>query len=380
MADFKGIIPAPALTPSEFGLFSATEPVLHTDSGEDTHWIRGFQVDYESTPSFVRNWDSLGSVSDVAVSKNGPANPPRFIEADPWFIEVEDNFGVLGALGLERYERVKRQLEGVTQKMVEREFSDGRVIRGKVQPTPYLAKSSTLTVLNGGAALGAPSAVALLEGKIAAASSVGTQGLLHLTRGVAAVLGSQYMLVRVEKSDSTVHLETNNGTTTVIGSGYTGNGPAWSIATSAALSSSTAWTFTTSTPHFIVENDTVEVRGLTGIHAPLNGTYTANASTTGSTIGITLAAAATIAAGAAGAATLAGATAQWQATDFVKWIYATGTTGVHLGPVDVVNENPAQGWDTAGTNDVRIKATRAAVAFFDPSIHLAVKVNLATAF
>jgi hypothetical protein len=235
-------------------------------------------------------------------------------------------------------------------------------------------------VLNSGTALSAPRAIATLERGISNYSIAGEQGTLHMTRDIAALMGSQYMLVRVEDTDKTFHIETNTGTTVVLGSGYTGNGPNWKIATSAALSSSTAWTFTTDKTHYIAVGETVEVLGLTGIHAPLNGTYTTVAGTTGTTVAVTLGSAKTIAAATAGAATLALATAQMMATASTKWVYATGTIGAHLGPVDVVNENLGQAWDITGTNDMRIKATRPAVAYFDPSIHLAVKVDLTTAF
>lgn len=382
MADFKGILPAPKIVPLEFGLFSAFNPVLHADTDTDSRWIRGFQIDYETTPSFVRNWDHLGLTSDVSVSRDGRiiGNQPRFIDVDTWFIEVEDNFGALAAIGLDRFERVKRQLEAVTQKMVERELAEGTISRARQYSNPYLARGASVTVLNSGTALSAPRAVALLEHTTSATSSAGVQGTLHVTRDVAALLGSQYMLVRVESGDNTYHIETNGGTTVVLGSGYTGNGPAWTIATSAALSNATAWTFTTDRPHFLAVGETVVVSNLSGIHAPLNGTYTTVTGTTASTVAVTLAANATIAAATSGAATLVGATVQMQATASTKWIYATGTVDAHLGPIEVVNENLGQAWDITGTNDMRIKATRPAVAYFDPSIHLAVKVDLTTAF
>ena len=63
--------------------------------------------------------------------------------------------------------------------------------------------------------------------------------------------------------------------------------------------------------------------------------------------------------------------------DDTKWIYATGQVHAHLGEIDVVNDNIAQGYDVAGNrNDMRIKAQRPAVAYFDPSIHLGIKLDL----
>ena len=58
-----------------------------------------------------------------------------------------------------------------------------------------------------------------------------------------------------------------------------------------------------------------------------------------------------------------------------KWIYATGMVDVHLGKVEIVNENLAQGADVT-INNMRIKAFRPAAAYADPSIHYAMRVTL----
>lgn len=60
-----------------------------------------------------------------------------------------------------------------------------------------------------------------------------------------------------------------------------------------------------------------------------------------------------------------------------KWMYATGRVHVHLGKIEVVNENLGQGVD-ATINDMRIKAYRPAAVTFDPSIHYTVRVTLPT--
>jgi hypothetical protein len=68
---------------------------------------------------------------------------------------------------------------------------------------------------------------------------------------------------------------------------------------------------------------------------------------------------------------------QMNGSDNTKWIYATGRVDVLLGEIVVTNENLAQGYDVSGNkNDIRVKAMRPAVAYFDPSIHLAIKVDL----
>jgi hypothetical protein len=58
-------------------------------------------------------------------------------------------------------------------------------------------------------------------------------------------------------------------------------------------------------------------------------------------------------------------------------MYGTGTVKAFLGDVDVVADTLAQSYDVAGNqNDMRVKAIRPAAVYFDPSIHLAVRVDL----
>jgi hypothetical protein len=64
-------------------------------------------------------------------------------------------------------------------------------------------------------------------------------------------------------------------------------------------------------------------------------------------------------------------------TTSAKWIYGTGTVRVFLGDVDIVNDSLSQAYDVSGNaNDMRVKAIRPAAAYFDTSIHLAVRVDL----
>ena len=60
-----------------------------------------------------------------------------------------------------------------------------------------------------------------------------------------------------------------------------------------------------------------------------------------------------------------------------KWIYGTGEVRTILGDLDVVADNLAQSYDVSGNqNDMRVKAIRPAAVYFDPSIHLAVRIDL----
>jgi hypothetical protein len=58
-----------------------------------------------------------------------------------------------------------------------------------------------------------------------------------------------------------------------------------------------------------------------------------------------------------------------------RWIYATGPVEVHLSKSEIVNDTLAQGMNPR-INDMIIKAVRAAAVYFDPSIHLAMRVAL----
>jgi hypothetical protein len=57
-------------------------------------------------------------------------------------------------------------------------------------------------------------------------------------------------------------------------------------------------------------------------------------------------------------------------------MFATGYVDVHLGATKVVNESLAQGITaSSNTNDMRIKAVRAAAVHFEPDCHYAVRVD-----
>jgi hypothetical protein len=207
-------------------------------------------------------------------------------------------------------------------------------------------------------------AISLLENGLAA-SPTGEQGVLHITRDIAALLGSNWLLMRVEDDPGHFHVETINGTTTSVGSGYTGNGPIATVTTKALTSNEV--TLTTSAAHYISVGETVTV---TDLGSPFDGTYTAKAGTTGTSIKYDKTATNVPSASDAGYAQMQGSTT-------VKWIYATGSVDVHIGKAEVVNDTIAQGYDVSGNqNDMRIKAIRPAAVYFDPAMHYAVKVDL----
>jgi len=284
---FTGIFEAPKITPSEFGLFTVAKP--DTQVKED-QWVRGFSQEWDTSIYSAKNWDDTDTTSATVASN---ATPTRYTEINPFFIEAEDYRSTLGFAGFDYVARVKRQLEGITQKAMEREIWDGAIRKGESHANKALS-ASTATLINGTTALSVARALALLDFELADTSPAGENGVIHMTKDAAGLLSANYMIFHnVEKG----HLQTISGTKIIIGSGYTGNGPD----------------------------------------------------------------------------TQTGATAS--ATN--KWMYGTGTVKAFLGDVDVVADTLAQSYDVAGNqNDMRIKAIRPAAVYFDPSIHLAVRVDL----
>jgi hypothetical protein len=283
---YTGIFEAPKILPSEFGLFTVAKP--DTGANED-QWIRGFSQEWDTDLYSAKNYDDTNNTSDTVASD---ATPTRYDEIKPFFIEAEDYRSGLGMAEFDYIARVKRQLEGVTQKAIEQELWDGAIRKGETHSNKALSDANA-TLVNGTTALSVIKALALLDYTMGDVSPCGEGGIIHMTRDAANLLASSYMLFHNEDG----HLQTINGTKIVVGSGYTGTGP----------------------------------DGQTGATATAGN----------------------------------------------KWMYGTGTVKVFLGDVDVVNDNLAQGYDVSGNaNNMRIKAIRPAAAYFDTTIHLAVRVDL----
>jgi hypothetical protein len=355
---FRGIYPALDLVPLEFGLFSAA---LVTDNQTDEQWVRGFSFEFDSRPT-VRLVNISGAEAHEMFDGTGLS---RFREVESFYIEVEDFRSTFNAVGEDRFARVLKQLEAATQKAVEREFWNGYVARSEPNANEYLTKAGLATLAADAPATAVSPArgIALLEWALSS-SPVGEQGLLHITRDIAASLGSNWLLMRVEDDRGKFHVETVNGTTTVSGAGYTGDGPI--VAVTNVTHGGGKATVTTSAAHNLVVGETVRMTGLT---APFSGEF--EVTDVDSTTAFKYAVA------AGGAPADVTGFAQMVGTQDVKWIYASGKVGVLLGESEVVNESLAQGYDVSGNqNDLRIKAQRPAAVYFDPATTYAVKVDL----
>jgi hypothetical protein len=285
----NGVVVAPTIDPADYGLFSVAKPAPTTLPDED-RWIRTFAQEWDTSVYSAKNWDDTDTTSSTIATDS---TPTRHTQIKPFFIEVEEYISTFGYTALDRFERISRQIEGITQKAVEQELWDGVVREGESHDNIALSAASA-TILNSGTAMSAAKALALLDFKIGSTSPCGEQGVIHMTRDIAGLLSASYMLFHREDG----RIETISGTPVIIGSGYSGTGPT---------------------------------------------------DATGAT-----------------------------ATDANKWMYGTGTVELYVGKVDVVNDNNGQAYDVSGNqNDMRLKAIRPAAVYFDTSIHLAIRVNLA---
>jgi hypothetical protein len=294
MATFNGVFPAGELVQAPCGILSVANVTTHTARERDERWVRKFAYEFDSMPSYVR----LLTVNDETIASgqltdNQADNAYAYYV--PFFIDAELFDSTFSLPGEDRFAQVTKALDCVTQKALEFEFWEGVAAQEETDAAAnnmYLRKSGAATIPVSGAKK-PENALMILEQAIAS-SPVGENGVIHMTRDVASILGSR-LIYKKGETENSGRAMTRLGTDVIIGSGYTGNGPI--------------------------------------------GDANATASATN------------------------------------KWMYATSSVQVHLGKVEIVNENLAQGADVT-INNMRIKAFRPAAAYADPSMHFAMRVTL----
>ena len=355
----NGVVEAPKIVPSAFGLLAVVSP---ENSSNEDRWIRGFSQEWETDLYYLKNVDDT-DLNETNLAGDGTVN--YFTKIDPFFIEVVETRSTLGFLGIDRIERLKRQTDAASQRAIEEELWDG-AIRIATSHDNRALTSYGCSIVDG-SGLSAKRALASLEHSIARTSHAGEQGIIHATRDVVALLSSNSNMLFHEKDKD--HLQTMGGTPVVVGSGYTGNGPRIAVST-AAISTNTTLTLNTSSAHYLVTGDTVRF-DVVGANIDQSSTSATVTKVDADTVTVTIASSTN--------ATSESVTGYIQqlGTSTAKWIYGTGLVRVYLGDIDVVNDNLAQGYDVDGNkNDITLKAIRPAAAYFDTSIHLAVRVDL----
>lgn len=232
---FNGTFEAPKIVPSAFGLLAVVKPENNIDEDK---WVRGFAQEWETTPEAVTNYDA----TDTTSASIATATPIYYDEIDPFFIEVDETLSTFSFNAIDRIARITRQLEGVTQKAIEAELWDGAIRIGETHNNKALVDPAA-TILNSGTALSAKKALALLEYHIGSTSPGGEQGVIHITRDVAALLASDSQLLFHEKG--TEHLQTLTGTPVIVGSGYSGAGPTDAAGSTETPSDTNKWMYAT---------------------------------------------------------------------------------------------------------------------------------------
>jgi hypothetical protein len=212
----NGVVTAPKIVPSALGLLAAFKP---ENAPSEDQWVRGFSQEWEGTVQYLTNWDDTDTTSEVLVND---ATVNYYDEIKPFFIEVDETRSTLGFLGIDRMERIKNQLEAMTQKAMEVELWDGTIRKGESHDNKALSDASA-TVLNSGTALSPRRALALLEFEAGKVSHAGEQGVIHMTRDVYSLLTSVGDVFMYDEDEKRV--KTLNGTPVVVGSGYSGTGP-----------------------------------------------------------------------------------------------------------------------------------------------------------
>lgn len=239
MAPFRGVYPAGEIFPAPCGILSVARVTNHTGREYDERWIRGFSQEIDTLPSYVR----LLTVDDAVVS-NGQLTDNQadqtYVDYTPFFIDVEDFASTFSLPGQDRFASVVKQLETVTQKAVEYEYWEGLAATADSNANMFLRKSGASTIPVSGAF--APDIALMYLEQAISESPLGENGVIHMTRDIASSLGSRLIYKKGEE-DFSGRAMTRLGTSVVIGSGYTGNGPVGDG--NAAASATNKWMYAT---------------------------------------------------------------------------------------------------------------------------------------
>ena len=249
MADIQ-VKPPHELTPYPFGLLSVAQVTHHSE--ESDHWARWTAHQYDSDAFALR----LLTILDADVTNgelyDGRTNP-RFLEYIPFGIEVEDFSSTFSLPAQDRFERVRKILEGTTGRAVERELWGGYAAQESANGNAYFTQGGSSPATDVTVAVGGDNpriALARLEGALANCPT-GQHGTIHMTRRMGSLLADQ--IDRLDYNgrldidgvkQGTQKLITHTGTPVVIGTGYTGDGPV-AAAGAAAKTDTTEWMFST---------------------------------------------------------------------------------------------------------------------------------------
>lgn len=217
---------------SSFGILSRAAEVIE-DNNDD--WIGGFTYDTIDGSVISTNESIMGTTTQKSVVVVPDANKDTFRFYLPFDVKTTIEVSTMGASPASVLEQATRALDVVLQKNIESEFWTGDLASQLTSASGnrYLTQAGSINVTPSGAltaGVRVKHGLALLE-RALGDSTIGSQGVIHVTRDVASALD-------VSKEDGA--LVTKLGNFVIAGSGYTGTGPE-----NAAAAETQSWMFAT---------------------------------------------------------------------------------------------------------------------------------------
>ena len=377
MAKDLSITPAHPLTPYPFGVLSVASVSNYSES--EDHWARYAAHEFDSDAFALR----LLTINDDDVTNgelyNGTTKQ-RFASYVPFGIEVEDFSSTFSLPAQDRFSRVSKIMDAATQKAVESELWLGSAAQHFTGYTSRVVSSATVA-----------SNFATVTTSTAHGFKVGD-------------IVTVYNLTSASGYDNYV---ITAGTATTFTFAYTASNGALTLGTSpiATLSNNYLVKEKASTDVTVAAGGDVprvalarlegslaaSPAGLRGVihmsrrmagicydqleRVDFNARLDSDDVNTRDQILVTkLGTPVIVGSGYTGVGPIGNANRAVSNT--TEWMFATGYVDVHLGETKVVNENLAQGITaSSNTNDMRIKAVRAAAVHIEPDCHYAVRVD-----
>jgi hypothetical protein len=386
MAKDLSFTAAHELIPYPFGLLSVASVSEYTAA--QSNWARYTAHEFNSDAFALR----LLTIGDDTVA-NGELHDAtiegdyakRFLEYTPFGIEVEDYASALGIVSQDRFERVTKIMQASTSKAVERELWEGNAAKEGTGYTAYVVSGAV--VASNFATVTTTSAHGFAVGDIVT--------LFNLTSASGKVL---YVVTSVPSSTTFIIAYTATNGALVLGTSPTAS-KSNNYLTKAHASTVVSVTAGGDTPRLALARLEGALAacpsGLKGaIHmsrkmallmydylerADYNAKLDRDDVTeqgygSGQILVTKLGTPVIVGTGYTGTGPDDNANAATSAT--TEWIYATGYVDVHLGHIDVVNEDLARSFTVSpNTNDARIKALRTAAVHFEPCCHYAARVD-----
>ena len=215
---FNGLSPAPELERAPFGLDSVADVHEHGAGPDDAHWAQGYRQENSLCHYKVGSWEPCtpGEVSPLYDSEGD-----AWQGVTPFFVQAEDT--CKDSMHLKRPEtrqKLLQLLDIVSWKALEHELWTGEHTQASSSSTgplegaenAYLEQAGAVSV---GTGMTPQAGLASVIERLAYLLP-GTLGIVHMSPGAAAVLGSQGLL----EADGKIMRVKSTGNPVVIGTGY----------------------------------------------------------------------------------------------------------------------------------------------------------------